>query len=117
MKPLLALLLLISTPSFADPWTTEDSYREAAYLGLLAVDWAQTRSFLRDPKYYETNPLLGSHPSQGKIDAAVVLTGLAHVYIARIIPEKYRAPFQYVSIGIEGGAVVHNFSFGVKVKF
>jgi hypothetical protein len=116
MKKLFILLLLLSTPSFADEWTTTDSYRESAYIILLTTDWAQTRDFLRKEQS-EANPILGKHPSQDKVDIAVILTGITHVYIASILPEKYRVPFQYISIGIEGGSVYHNFSFGVKVKF
>jgi hypothetical protein len=109
--------LLVSAPCLADPWTTADTYREATYLSLLAVDWAQTRSFLRQPNCYEQNKFLGQHPSQNKLDAAVLITGLAHVYVANLLPEKYREPFQYISIGIEGGAVAHNISTGVNIKF
>ena len=111
------LVLLISTSSFADEWTRSDTYREATYLTLLAIDWSQTRNFLRDPHYYELNPILGKHPSQDKVDAAVILTGLGHYLIARILPTEYRKAFQYVAIGVELGAVTHNYSIGVEIKY
>jgi hypothetical protein len=124
------IFLLSPTPAMADEWTTADTWRETAYLSLLTIDWAQTRSFLRAKPVttvvngcttttwdYEQNPILGKHPEQSHLDAAVIITGIAHVYIARLLPEKYRAPFQYISIGIEGGAVAHNFSLGVKAQF
>jgi hypothetical protein len=128
MKFILAVLLFISTSSFADEWTTGDTYREATFLTFLATDWAQTRNLLRYSRHYnqsalryyryhEQNPLLGRHPEQSHLDAAVILTGLAHVYIASVLPEKYRAPFQYVSIGVELKAVTHNFSIGINAKF
>ena len=117
MKTFIALLLLCSS-AHADEWTRADTYREVTYLTFLAVDWAQTRSFLRDPVHHaEMNPLLGAHPEQSHLDAAIILTGLAHIYIASILPEKYRAPFQYISIGVEGEAVYHNFSFGIGARF
>ena len=113
----MGVFLLSPMHALADEWTTADTWREAAYLSLLTVDWAQTRNFLRNPDCYEQNKLLGQHPEQSHLDAAVIITGLAHVYIASVLPEKYRAPFQYISIGIEGGAVAHNFSLGATVKF
>jgi len=42
---------------------------------------------------------------------------LDHYFISEALPEKYRAPFQWVTIGIEGGAVVHNFSIGISAGF
>lgn len=131
-KFILAILLFISIPSFASDWSTGDTYSESVYLAFLAVDWAQTRNIVRSNErcsvgkpnqvahcyhYPELNPILGKSPSMARVNAAVILTGLAHVYIASILPEKYRAPFQYISIGIEGGAVVHNFSIGIGAKF
>lgn len=110
--------LLISTTAFADEWTSADTYREGAYQTLAAVDWLQTRNIARAPtKYYEQNAILDSHPSVGRVNGYFALTGLAHYFIADALPEKYRAPFQYVSIGIEVGAVAHNFSIGVSAKF
>lgn len=116
MYKLLALLL-ISTPCFADPWSTGDTYREGTYLGLLAIDWAQTRNCLRLPMCYEQNPLLGKHPEQSHLDTAVILTGIGHYLIAKTIPENYRVSFQYISIGIEGLNDASNFHIGVKIKF
>jgi hypothetical protein len=113
----LFILLFISSSVYADEWTSGDTYREGVYLTLLVIDWSQTRSALRDPYHYEQNPMLGKHPEQSHLDAAVILTGTVHYLIAKTLPEKYRAPFQYISIGVESSAVVHNFSFGVKVKF
>ena len=109
-------LLLVSSSAFAEPWSHEDTVRESVYLTLLAVDWAQTRSFLRNGDE-EANPFLGERPHQDKVDAVVILTGIAHVYVASILPESYRSAFQYVSIGVEVGAVSHNFSLGVRARF
>jgi len=114
---ILAVLLLVSIPAVADEWTTGDTYREATYLSLLAVDWAQTRDCLRRPGCYEENTLLGAHPKQSSLDAYVVLEGLAHIAIAKMLPEKYRAPFQYITIGMEGNATFRNLSLGSSIKF
>lgn len=117
MKTIILFLLLISSAQ-ADEWTREDSYREATYLTLHTMDWAQTRNIARNPdKWHEQNSILGKHPSVGKVDGYFALTGLAHVAFSYCLPSEYRKAFQYVTIGIEGGAVAHNFSIGVGTKF
>lgn len=118
MKYLIAVALFASSlPVMADEWMPADTYREVTYLTFLSIDWAQTRNFIRNPRCYEHNVLLGEHPSQDKVDAAIIATALAHIYVARLLPEEWRAPFQYVSIGIEAGSVAHNFSIGIGAKF
>jgi hypothetical protein len=113
----LIILLLIATPCYAaDPWTREDTYREAAYLTLLAADWAQTRSFRR-AGHSEANALLGERPSQSRVDSIILLTGIAHVGIVHALPSNWRDSFQIVSIGLEIFAVQHNVSVGIKARF
>jgi len=131
---LLAALLLIPSVASADPWTTGDTVRESTYLVLLATDWAQTRSFIRSDKdcrarlpnmdktqtctgYIEMNPLLSAHPHRDKVDAMILATAIAHVYVASVLPANYRKAFQYITIGIEIGAVAHNYSIGIKARF
>ena len=111
------LLLLFISPAYADEWTTNDTYREIAYQGLAAIDWLQTRNIAKNPSYYEQNSILGEHPSVGRINAYFVITGLAHYGISKILTKEYRAPFQYTTIGVEIGAVVHNYSIGINIKF
>jgi len=127
-KIIIALLLLVSSSAFADEWSTGDTGRETTYQVLAAVDWAQTRGFRRGSVLcsrdgqnncyrYEQNVILGPRPSQDRIDAYFVATGIAHYLISKALPEKYRTLFQYISIGVEVGVVSHNFSFGVAAKF
>ena len=119
MKFILILIFILPLPAFADEWTTHDTERESAYIALLVADWAQTRYCIRHPEkgFYEQNALLGKHPSQGKIDAVVTLSAVGHYYISSILPKEWRKAWQYVTIGIEGSVVVHNWSVGAKVKF
>lgn len=116
MKTVLLFLLLISSAQ-ADEWTRSDTYREATYLTLHTMDWAQTRNIARNPIYYEQNAILGKHPSVGRVDGYFALTGLAHLAVSYYLPAEYRKAFQYVTIGVEGGAVAHNFSIGVSAGF
>ena len=68
MSKFIFLLLLISFNCLADDtWTREDSYREAVYLTLHAIDWNQTLQIADHPDlYYEktSSRFMGSHPSE-----------------------------------------------------
>lgn len=106
------------SPAFADEWSRADTWREATYQSLALIDWAQTRNIGSKPDcLYEHNSILGKHPGSGKINAYFALTGIAHAAIAYALPSEYRVPFQYITIGIEVGAVAHNFSIGISAKF
>ena len=43
-KFILALLLLVSSSAFADEWSTGDTYREATFQTLWAIDALQTHT-------------------------------------------------------------------------
>ena len=112
------LLFLISCPVMADEWTTADTYREAIYLTIDTMDWAQTREITRSPQIWgESNPILGQHPSIGSVNTWFISAGIAHYYISRALPSPYRAIWQYVSISFETQTVVHNIHGGFSIKF
>lgn len=118
MKFLLYIFLLLSSYAFADEWTVPDTYREITYQSLAAIDWLQTRTGAKNPEEWcEINSYLGCHPSVQSVNIYFALTGLAHVAIAKALPEKYRAPFQYITIGIEAGAVGRNYLAGIRITF
>jgi len=115
---ILAVLLFISIPSFADEWTSADTKREATFQTLWAIDALQTRNIAAHPdQWYEQNNYLGSHPTIGAVNRYFLVGSALHAGIAYLLPEKYRAPFQYGTIAIEVGYVAHNFSLGVQAKF
>lgn len=110
--------LLFPAPACADDWREADTTREAIYLTLLAVDWAQTRNIARNPdRWQEYNPFLGDHPSVGRVDGYFITSGLLHVGIASALPARYRDVYQALGIGFQAGVVGHNFSLGISAKF
>jgi len=118
MKNLLFILLFISSSAFADPWTTGDTGREATFQTLLAIDALQTRNIAAHPdQWYEQNNYLGSHPTIGAVNRYFLVGSLLHFGVSKLLPEKYRAPFQYGTIAIEVGYVAHNYSIGISAKF
>jgi hypothetical protein len=115
---ILAVLLFGMIPAHADDWSTGDTKREVAFQTLWAVDFLQTRTIVDDPiRWHEENNFLGLHPAIGAVNRYFLVGSVLHTGIAYLLPEKYRAPFQYVSIGVEGGYVAHNFSIGISARF
>ena len=119
MKKLLFIILfLLPLDLFADEWTTADTKREAVYLTLHTLDWAQTREIARNPdKWHEQNAILGKHPSVSQVDRYFIATGALQFAVAYYLPAEYRKAFQYITTGIEIGAVTHNLSIGIGVRF
>ena len=111
------LILLFSIPVYADEWTQEDTAWQATTLLIMGADWLQTKEIARNPKYTETNILLGSYPSQNEVDAYFLGCAIIHTTISYYLPKKYRRYWQYVFIGVEAGCVAHNINAGVKIKF
>ena len=144
MKALLLTFLLFPFTAHAfAPWSKQDIYREATYDGLTLIDTLQTHviaASCRDnrvpmfphqgptfvnsgtervtgPCYHELNPLLGNAPHNGRINEYMLGTALAHAAISAILPETWRARWQWLSISFEGAVVAHNLSIGVHIPF
>lgn len=102
----------------ADEWTQADSKRQAVYLTLHLMDFAQTRHIAANPdKFYETNNYLGRHPSAGQVNRYFLSTAILQGSIAYALPATARKAFQYLSIGHDLGFVAHNFSIGISLRF
>lgn len=115
----LAFLLFLSVPAYADEWRTADTWREVTYLTLHVIDWAQTRNISRNPEEWseQWNKVLGEHPSTARVDRYFAFTAIAHIGIVRALPKEWRAPFQYVTISVEVVSDVHNYTFGIGARF
>lgn len=101
----------------ADPWTPADKAREAVFVALMAVDLGQTLDIEHHPELYETNPILGEHPSRRRIATYFLTTTALHLLAVDALPARWRAAVQYVSIGIEAGATGNNYRLGLKLAF
>jgi hypothetical protein len=126
---IISLIITFSIPAsaeykFANNWDKEDTAYQATFLAITTVDWMQTRWMVKhdwqwDGEYYhELNPVLGDYPSLETVDTYIPLAMVAHTLVAMAIPNKtYRRIWQCLWIGVEGGAVYHNYSTGVKLEF
>jgi hypothetical protein len=111
------VLLLVPSVCFGD-WTGEDSAREAVYLGFHVMDWGQTLDIADHPdRWHENNPLLGSHPSRGRVNRHFVLTALLHPVVSYLLPRPYREVWQYSTIGLQVVVVGNNARLGIGFGF
>lgn len=106
----IAVIALTTSPACADGFEK----REIAFQALNAIDAAQTCHIVGSGRGYELNPLLGKHPSCGKVVGVKLATGLVHYLIADHLNDrnpKAAKAFQIVSIVVQGGVVAANFQF------
>lgn len=128
----ISIALAILTPPAAiyaqNKITKTDIALEAVWLGLHFVDYKQTQNIVsrRDEGYYETNFILGKHPSHGEVNIYFAISTIAQIYIAWMLPKEYnlygitlypRLMFQSLYLGASGHCVYHNYRAGLKVKF
>lgn len=108
-------MLATSLAASAQDFDTTDKALYAAAQGATIIDWAQTRSFIKQPdKFAEGNPLLGRNPSQGRVDAFMAgRLGLQHLLFTSV-PEAYRKPVMIGFAVTSWAAVVSNHSIGVQ---
>lgn len=118
MKRLVIVLVILFCGCAGNPWRQEDTLRQTAFVGITTIDWMQTRQIADNPnKFYETNPILGRHPSKNEINLYFAGSVLAHTAIAAALPHGWRDWWQSLAIGLETGVVAHNASIGIRVGF
>ena len=82
-------------------------------LTLWTADFAQTKSIPHNPPFYETNPIIGRHPSEGRINTYFALGYAVIPFLHHKLGNKYT----FVVIGLEANAVRHNARIGLNFNF
>lgn len=117
---ILAGIALLAASTTAQAWTERDTAWETAYFATHLADWGQTLDIstqCASGAFSETNMLLGSCPSQQKVNAYFLATALLHYGAAQMLPSPYRRMFQAGTIAMEVGFVSNNAKIGLNVKF
>jgi hypothetical protein len=111
----LVFTLLISLNCYAYEWftpfDTEEKILQGTYILVTCIDWAQTKEFRADGRR-EMNPILGSEPSQERVDTLIGLAIISHTLIAYALPQEFRETWSVVFIVVELEAVTHNYAHG-----
>ena len=97
--------------------------KEAAMVGLLIVDYAQTRSIngfcddLVNCTVHETNPLLGGCPGAARTRNYFLGMIGAHIAITNLLPQEYRSAWQNAGLALEVVITARNARLGLRMKF
>ena len=110
------LLLLLAAPLGAQQRKPIDYALAASTTGLIVVDWSQTVHFHEYPNKGELNPLLGKHPSEGRVNLLLSLATLTNLGGLRLPPVSRRCWYVAVLVG-ETWAVAHNARLGWRIGF
>jgi len=120
LKKLLLLFVAFANLAWAESpaWTTQQQAWAATAGALMLADWATTRYATRhwDEGYYESNPILGQHPHQDRVDLYFLLAIPAVYLAADVFPEHRVRILQAVS-ALELVAVGNNLRIGWKLNF
>ncbi len=102
----------------ASDWTDADTARQVAVTTVLVLDAAQTRDIKNYSTTWETNPMLGKHPSDSRVRNYFVGAALGHYAVSRALPAGWpRQAWQYGWIAIEVVQVVKNKRAGFRMEF
>lgn len=118
---IVACILSVSTITSAyagAPFDRTDKKLLVAYSVFHVIDWGQTRTIAMHPEHWhEVNPILGAHPSIGRVNAYFIATYAGNLLLARILPDKWRKLYLTGATMIEFGFAAHNASIGLHVSW
>ena len=90
------------------PWKKEEKVAAGFFVGAHIVNAYSTKRHQDYPdRFYEINPILGRHPSKGKIGIYFSLSGIGTLLIAHFYPEL-RFPLLTISGLVNCGATIHD---------
>jgi hypothetical protein len=119
-KILATALICFSTLTWANnrDWTGEEKAWLGTAVAFTVTDWATTRDLSRryNEGYYENNPILGKHPSTGRVDLYFISAGLIGYTIADNLDQNRTTFLQmWTTVGIF--YTNRNLNIGLKMKF
>ena len=119
------ILFKLMSPSVAladeiwfTPFSWYDYALETTFIGVTSMDWSQTQQIVAHPhEYYETNFILGRHPSLSTVNIYFPSAMALHALVAYALPKPWREVWQTMWIGVETYTVYTNASIGLRIKF
>lgn len=97
------------TPENPRKWTPLDLALQGTFAGASMFDAIDSGLlFARDKSKYESNPLLGHHPSMAKLVGGAALGQVASAVAAHYLPKPWRTIAQLAGILAEGSVIASN---------
>ena len=109
------------------PLTKGQIVGEVAWQAIHVIDWGQTLRIADNPdQYHEKNPILGRHPSRGRVNTYMLAGAILHPVVTWLLPEEAEVfGFEFNprwvwlggTIATSGICVVNNHSIGLGWGF
>jgi hypothetical protein len=100
----------------ARSWSVPYLAIAGAFTVALWIDAAQTREAL-GRGYTELNPVLGPHPSAGRVNTYTAVAGLTVLGTAAAAPPRLRPWLLGAALAVETLAIAGNVHAGIAMKF
>lgn len=99
-------------------WSATDVGLAGAFVGVLWVDAAQTRSLARGgwKDFRESNPLLGRRPNEGQINTYTAVVAVTTLGVASLLPRRARRWWLAGAVAVEAYTVTHTTRIGVAIR-
>jgi len=125
MKKLLIVLLLICSNAnaldlkkyYKEDLTEVDKANIILFNVMQGIDMLQTLEIANNDKYYETNKILGKHPSEAEVVTYFIARGLVHYQATRMIPQRYRNLFHGYNVVYNYNVIRDNHQLGIRIDF
>lgn len=119
MTKLIAFIFALICGSVnAQSWTPEQKTLGAMYMTAHVIDWGQTRAIAKNPqRWVEMNPLIGPHPSLGRVNTYFALAPVIGYFALDALPSEHRTLALKVLTVMEITTVGRNHYIGIRVSF
>jgi len=125
---IMCLFVLPVSAKALEPLSSADMSMEILFAGLYAIDWGQTLDIAgrQDEGYYETNPIIGRHPTRGRVNTIFAAFAVGQVAGTILLPTKYkiagsvlnlRRIWQMSFITVSASCVANNYAIGLHARF
>jgi hypothetical protein len=114
----LELAAQVPVPPVRVPWSRRDIALATGFTAALLIDAATTRRLAAGgwQGFYETNPILGTHPSVGQVNTYTAVAGIAVLGVAAAVPERTRPWVLGVALAVEVYALAAMSRNGVMIR-
>jgi len=125
MKKIILIFLLTFTSAnaidlekyYKEDLTEIDRANIVLFNVLQGIDMLQTLEIANNDAYYETNPILGKHPSEAEVVTYFIARGLVHYQATRMIPQRYRNFFHGYNVVYNYNVIRDNHQLGIRIDF
>jgi len=115
------LLIIICLPisaQAADKWTKAEIGLQTLSTSLQIIDWGQTLDIADKPdQYSEINPIVGEHPSRGRVNTYFAVSVLSNILIAHLLPSTWRKVWLGSRIAVSGYLINKSYGIGLRINF